>query len=258
MAEIKKIPIEKIIVGEHDQRLKLDVDEVEKLASSIARVGLLYPIIVRKEGDMYLVLDGHTRLEACKSLGHLNIQCTFGAASGANSAEIAFAGNFFRKDLSPVELAAALKDCNEKGTMTIGELAAGFHKSNHWVSSMIAIANWPAEIQEAIHNERISVSAASNLACVTDDSYRLFLVRNAVEAGATARTTASWLQAWRAMQPQEEAITSEPVSMGTHQTPMVPQAPCFCCSQLFEVNKMSHIPVCGACVQILRAAGTQS
>ena len=81
---------------------------------------------------------------------------------------------------------------------------------------------------------------------------------NAVEQGATARTTSAWLQAFRNMQPQEEAITAEPVAGATPQAPAVPQAPCFCCSQVYPVNEMSHVPVCGQCVQILRQGGGKS
>lgn len=255
MAQIREIPIDEIKIGEHDQRMELDEDEVTKLAASIGRVGLLYPIIVRRDGDMYLVLDGHTRLAACKRIGYKVIGCTFGSSSGENSAEIAFAGNFFRKDLSPIELAAAICDCVAGDSMTIEDLATGFGRTVHWVKRMMAIMAWPSDVQKAVHNEGLSVSAASNLACVTDDSYRSFLVRNGVEAGATARTTAAWLQAWRAMQPQEEAVQAVPVEGHPVAIPAVPQAPCLCCSQMFEVNMMSHVPICGACVKLIRSVG---
>jgi len=255
MTEVKEIPIGKIKAGEHEQRAKeLDVD-LDGLVSSISRLGLVYPLVVAPKGDGFLLVEGHRRLAACKRLGLSKVRCLVTDTGKEDEAEIAFAGNFFRKDLSPVELACALKDCNEKGTMTIGELAAGFHKSKHWVQQMIAIAAWPPDVQEAIHEKVLSVSAAANLAVVTDDTYRVFLLRNAVEQGATARTTASWLQAWRAMQPQEEAITAEPVQGQTIQIPAVPQAPCLCCGQIFKVNEMSHVPVCGACVQIIRQIG---
>lgn len=255
MNGIQKVPIDQVKIGEYDQRMELDEDAVDRLASSIARVGLLYPIIVRKDGDNYIVLDGHTRLAACKKLGHKTIECSFGAAGGMNSAEIAFAGNYFRADLSPIELAAAIKDCVKKGELSIEDMAAGFHRSVHWVNQMMAIAEWPTDVQKAVHCDGLSVSAAANLACVTDDSYRDFLVRNGIEGGATARTTAAWLQAWRAVQPKEEAITAVPVAGVTPVAPLVPQAPCLCCSQLFEVNMMSHVPVCGGCVQIIRSIG---
>ncbi len=142
--------------------------------------------------------------------------------------------------------------------MTIEDLAAGFQKSVHWVRSMIAICDWPQDVLEVLHVKGLSVSAAHNLALVTDDVYREYLLRNAVEQGATARTTSAWLQGWRNMEPPEEAIKAEPA--GTHApiTPLVPQSPCFCCAQVFAVNEMSHIPVCGGCVQILSSMGRSS
>lgn len=258
MLEIREIPISEIKVGEHDRRIKTDDESILGLAASIGRVGLLYALIVHPVDDGYILVEGHRRMAACRRLGFKTVRCHIEDTERDRVAEVAFAGNFHRKDLSPIELAAALKDVREKGEIELKDLAAGFHKSEHWVVRMIAIADWPADVQEAIHNENISVSAASNLACVTDDSYRAFLVRNAVEQGATARTTAAWLQAWRAMQPPQVAVLAEPVMPGITTTPAVPQAPCLCCSQLFEVNQMSHVPVCGACIQIIRQVGVVS
>lgn len=255
MAEIQEIPIEKIKVGEHEQRLDLEDEGINELAASIVRIGLVSPLVVAACGDGYTLIAGHRRLQAAKKSGMGTLPCIVRESKEADAAEISFAENFFRKDLSPVELACALKDCLVKETLTVKELAAGFHRSEHWVHSMIAIADWSGEIQEAIHKQKLSVSAASNLACVTDDSYRAFLVRNAVEQGATARTTAAWLQAWQAMQPQEEAITAEPVAGSATATPLVPQAPCLCCAQQFPVNRMSHVPLCGGCIPVIRQVG---
>lgn len=254
MPEIKEIPIEKIQVGEYDQRLEIGDESLDGLVASIRRLGVIYPLVVAVKGDEFVLVEGHRRLAACKRLGVKEVVCLVSEAGRDGAAEVAFAGNFFRKDLSPVELACALNDCLQTQTMTVEELAAGFHRSVEWVNRMVAIADWPADVQRAIHEKVLSVSAGSNLAIVTDETYRLFLVRNAVEQGATARTTASWLQAWRAMQPAEEAITSEPVPGQTIQIPAAPQAPCFICSNVFAVNEMSHVPMCGGCIQKIRQA----
>lgn len=255
MSEIVEIPIDKIKVGEHEQRIDAEDEGIAELAASISRIGIIVPLHVVKHEDTFLLLAGHRRFKAAV-LSHLtHVPVIVREADKAENAEISFAENFFRKDLSPVELASALKDCLANEAMTVEELAAGFHRSVHWVHSMIAIADWPKDILEAIHNEQLSVSAASNLACVTDDRYRKFLVSNAVEQGATARTTAAWLQGFRVMQPPEEAITAEPVSIGHGTVPAVPQAPCICCSRVFPVNQMSHVPACGECVPIIRQVG---
>ncbi|MCW4049271.1 MAG: ParB/RepB/Spo0J family partition protein, partial [Candidatus Bathyarchaeota archaeon] len=215
----------------------------------------LVPIIVTGEIGEYQLVAGHRRVEAARVVGLQSIPAIVRDSDVAEAAEVTFAENFFRKDLSPVELACALSDCIINQQMTVKEMAAGFHRSEHWVQQMIAIAGWPGDVLEAIHCEAISVSAGANLAVVTDDKYRRFLVSNAVDSGATARTTSAWLQAWRAMQPPEQAVEAEPVTAGPVPIPMVPQAPCFCCSQMFKVNEMSHVPVCGACIQIIRQVG---
>lgn len=258
MLDRKEIPIEKIKVAQHEQRLELQDEEIAGLANSIGRVGLIYPCIVRAEGDYFVLVEGHRRLAAHKKLGRQKVPCVEVVGEKDIVSEIAFAGNYFHKNLSPVELASAISDVFKTGAMTVAEMAVGFSKSEHWVKSMIAICDWPKDVLECVHEKVISVSAAHNLALVTDDTYRNFLLCNAVEQGATARTTSAWLQAWRNMQPQEEAVQAEPGPSGYVGQVAVPQAPCFCCVQVYPVNEMSHVPVCGGCVKILRSAGQSS
>jgi len=255
MTEVREVPTEKIKTGEHDQRLETEDPSIAELAASIGRIGIINPlVVVDVDGELHLIA-GHRRLVAARMAGKLIVPCIVRTSEKAVDTEITFAENFFRKDLSPVELSCALADCVNAGNMDVKGIAAGFHRSEHWVHKMIAICAWPADVQEAVHNENISVSAASNLACVTDNDYRIFLVRNAVEQGATARTTAAWLQAWQAYQPPEQAITMEPVAAGMPQVPLVPQAPCICCGQIFPVNELSHVPMDGGCIQIIRQVG---
>lgn len=255
MHERKEIPIGKIKVGEYAQRLSVDDESLDGLANSISRVGLIYPCLVRREGDEFILVEGHRRFAVHKRLGRETVPCVEVDVEKGAVSEIAFAGNFFHKDLSPVELASAIADVSKSGSMTFEEMADGFHKSVHWVKSMIAICGWPKDVLAVLHEKAISVSAASNLALVTDDVYRDFLLRNAVEQGATARTTAAWLQAFRNMQPQEEAVTVEPVAGQVISRPAIPQSPCFCCGQVFPVNEMSHVPICGEDVLMIRKIG---
>lgn len=253
MAEVKEIPIGKIKVGEHDQRIATDDETLDGLVVSIRRVGLLYPCLVALKGGEYILLEGHRRLAACKRLGKETIPCRVEDTTRERAFEIAFAGNFFRKDLTSVELASAIADALDKKVASVAEIACGFHRSEKWVTSMAAICSWPADVLAAMHYHGLSIAAASNLALVTEDAYRDFLLKNAIEGGVSARTTSAWLQAWRSMQPAEEAISAVPEAGVPTPAPMIPQAPCFCCSTVFELNLLSHIPVCGECVKVIRA-----
>lgn len=257
MKELKSIPLSKIVVGEHEQRLSYEDADIVGLAASIKRLGLLYPIVVERDGDDFKIVEGHRRRLAVIKLGWIEVDCFVASSGKSKNVEVAFAGNFFRKELTPIELASAIYDSHKAGGLSVEELAAGFYKSTDWVRRMMAVMNWPNDVQEAVQARVMSLSAAANLALIEDPVYRNFLLQNAAEGGCTARTTASWLQAWRTMMPPEEAISAEPAGPGAQITPSVPQAPCFCCAQQFPIDQVSHVPVCSACVQILRKVGQE-
>lgn len=250
--DVQNVPVEKIKVGEYVSRVDEEDKAIVELSASIRRVGVLVPLVVVASGEGFILVAGHRRLAACRQAGLQQVPCCVRSAAGAEAKEVSFAENLFRRDLSPIELAAAIADCLKQEIMTVPELAAGLRRSENWVRQQVAILAWPSDVLEAIHGGKISVSAASNLAQINDSVYREFLVRQAVENGATARATAAWLQAWRSMAPAAEAITREPVQAGERSTPAVPQAPCIVCSNVFRTDELSHVPICSGCIRTIR------
>jgi len=255
MQNILLIPLNKIHTGEHEQRFDDVDDEISDLGQSIRRVGLLDPLCVAGDGDGYLLLAGHRRLEACKRIGMEIVPCLVATGDEATRREITFAENFFRKNLTTIEQAAAIANEVKEQRMTVEQLAAGFRRSTDWIRRQIAICGWPEDVLEGMHAGKLSVAAASNLACITEEHYRQMLVRQAVEIGATARTTAAGLQAWRAMLPPADAIAQEPADPDAPAVPLVPQAPCLVCHNVFRVDELSHVPLCSHCIKILSTAG---
>lgn len=254
MAEIVQVPIEKIEVGDHMLRAGGEDEGIMELAASMGRVGILVPLLVVRKGDDLHLIAGHRRLQAARRVGITQVPVIIRDDEPNTAKEISFAENIFRQDLTPIEIACGLKDVIDQGIMEFDELARVMHRSEHWVSRQIAMLSWPDDVLEVIQNGTLSVSAASNIALVDEDNYRQFLLRNATEQGATARTTAAWLQAYRASKPPEIAITAEPVAAGSPSTPAVPQAPCLCCGDVFRTDELAHVPVCAPCIKVIREA----
>lgn len=252
---IIQLPVGKIRCDVHGQRLELEGEKLDELVGSIRRVGVLVPVIVVADGDGFVLVAGHRRVAAAQRAGLSTIPAIVRGGEDAEIKEVCFAENFFREDLSTVEQAAAIKDAIDGGVLSVESVAAGFRRTADWVRRQVALLSWPSDVLEVIHRGKLSVSAASNLACVRDDAYRGFLLGHAVSNGATARTTAAWLQAWEAMQPAEEAVSSEPVCEGTHQTPMVPQAPCIVCATVLRTDELSHVPMCAGCIRKIQGVG---
>ncbi len=75
-------------------------EHIEELAKSIAEVGLLNPITVDRD---YTLIAGLHRLEAAKSLGWAEIECTVSTLEGLQAELAEIDENFVRRDLSAVE-----------------------------------------------------------------------------------------------------------------------------------------------------------
>jgi N6-adenosine-specific RNA methylase IME4/ParB-like chromosome segregation protein Spo0J len=90
--------IDKIQIG---FRYRKDLGDLRSLADSIGEVGLLHPVVVTLEGRL---IAGQRRLEACKSLGWIEIPVTVVDLLQAARGEAH--ENFVRKDLLPSEIVA--------------------------------------------------------------------------------------------------------------------------------------------------------
>jgi sulfiredoxin len=54
-------------------RATLDPKKAQEIAESILQVGLQSPILVRQNGERFVLVEGLHRLEACKQLGEETI-----------------------------------------------------------------------------------------------------------------------------------------------------------------------------------------
>jgi sulfiredoxin len=55
------------------RRSTLDPDKAREIAESILQVGQQTPILVRRDGERFVLVEGLHRLEACKQLGEETI-----------------------------------------------------------------------------------------------------------------------------------------------------------------------------------------
>ncbi len=72
MARNEVFPIADIYVPAK-RRLTLNPATVQALAQNILEVGQLNPIMVRRDGERFVLIEGLHRLEACKALGEKTI-----------------------------------------------------------------------------------------------------------------------------------------------------------------------------------------
>jgi ParB-like chromosome segregation protein Spo0J len=72
MMKRQSFPIANIYVPVK-RRATLNSKTVDDIAESILEVGLKTPILVRRDGERFVLVEGLHRLEACKKLGETTI-----------------------------------------------------------------------------------------------------------------------------------------------------------------------------------------
>jgi len=55
------------------RRTTLNLETVNEIAKSMLEVGQLTPILVRRDGERFVLVEGLHRLEACKALGEKTV-----------------------------------------------------------------------------------------------------------------------------------------------------------------------------------------
>ena len=72
MMKREAFPIANIYVPTK-RRAMLNLKTVDEIAENILQVGQQSPILVRRDGDRFVLVEGLHRLEACKKLGESTI-----------------------------------------------------------------------------------------------------------------------------------------------------------------------------------------
>ncbi len=76
----KRVALDQIDMGENTR--ELDQAHVEALASSIALRGLIVPLVVRPQGERFVLIAGYHRYAACRSLALSEVEITAPRAGG--------------------------------------------------------------------------------------------------------------------------------------------------------------------------------
>jgi ParB/RepB/Spo0J family partition protein len=150
-----------------NSRSHFDKAELEALAASIERVGVINPIKVRpgKSGHVELVA-GERRLRAAKLAGLKTIPFTFGNGNGRDEA---FFENHSRADLNPIETARDIEALAEEHNFTSNaDIAAFINPSKpklrlKWVGEHRRLLALPKEVQRYIAARDVPISAEPKL-----------------------------------------------------------------------------------------------
>lgn len=170
-------------------RTNFKPEEIEELANSIKRHGLLQPILVRKTGDGYEIIAGERRWQACRSLGMETIPVRFWLADDTEAFEAALVENIQRSDLNRIEEAYGYKRLMERKGMTQSEVAQTVSKGRSTIANALRLLDLPEEAQQLLFEEKITAGHARAILSVPTLEGKKSLTNKLMEEKLSVRET---------------------------------------------------------------------
>ena len=149
-----EIPLELVRPNRQQPRTAFDPGGLSELAASIARHGVLQPIVVSADRDGYELVAGHRRVLAARLAGKTTIPAVVREEVG-DRLELALIENLQRSDLNAIETARAYKLLMETYDLTQEQLAERLGKSRSSVANMLRALSAPQALQDAVIEGKI-------------------------------------------------------------------------------------------------------
>ncbi len=158
--DVKQIEISSIFANPNQPRKVFDQTALQELADSIAKHGVIMPIIVNKSGDRYMIIAGERRFRASKLAGLSTVPVIVKNYNERQIKEISLIENLQREDLNPIEAATAMRSLMDDYGMTQEDLADRIGKSRPAIANTLRLLNLSQEVIKLVANGTLSAGHA--------------------------------------------------------------------------------------------------
>ncbi len=184
------IPLSSIEPNPDQPRRVFDPKHLERMAQSIARHGVLQPVVVRKAGNRYELICGEQRWRAARLAQLTAIPAVVTDVDDRDRLELALIENVQRADLNPIELAYAFKALCEAGA-TQEQVGERVSLDRSTVANHLRMLELPREFQADVEAGRLSIGHAKALLSASNPERRRQLRDRVVREGLSVRATES-------------------------------------------------------------------
>lgn len=170
------LKVDNLQPDQEQPRRSFDAESLQELALSIAKHGVLQPVIFRAtaQGEVVLVA-GQRRWQAARQAGLTAIPGVF---SDGEPSEIALVENLLRQDLTAIEEAEAIHKLKTTHDYQLEQLHGILGKSVSTLSEILSLIRLPAEIRDDCRaDRRIARSTLLEISKMPDKEQMMDLYR---------------------------------------------------------------------------------
>ncbi|MDE5660567.1 MAG: ParB/RepB/Spo0J family partition protein [Muribaculaceae bacterium] len=204
---INDIPLSAIKPNPDQPRRSFDEEALAELASSIAELGIIQPLSLRKTGpDEYQIIAGERRYRAARMAGLNSVPAYIRTANDAELTEMALIENIQREDLNAIEIALTFKKLIEQYSLTQERLSERIGKKRTTIANFLRLLKLPAEVQLGLRDKRLDMGHARTLLTLDNPKLQLKLYGEILDQGLSVRRVEELAKLYR-----QRAENGEPI-----------------------------------------------
>ena len=178
------LPIEHIISNQNQPRKDFSPDELNSLASSIKETGIIQPILVRKNNDLYEIVAGERRWRAAQIAQIHEVPVVIKELTDEEVVKISIIENIQRVDLNPIEEANSYNQLIRDFGYTQEKVAASLGKSRSYITNLLRLLSLPQSVIKHLKEGKLTIGHARALVGARNSE---FLAKKIIEENLSVR-----------------------------------------------------------------------
>lgn len=188
---VQELDIRRIDTNAGQPRKDFDQEKLQELADSIRQHGVVQPILLRQNGERYVIVAGERRFRAARLAGLEKVPAIVKDLDEAQVMEVALIENLQREDLNPIEEAAAIRFLMQQHDLTQEEVSKRLSKSRPAIANSLRLLTLPEPVQAYLRNGKLQAGHARALAGLQDPEAQAVLADKIVGEGLSVRAAES-------------------------------------------------------------------
>ncbi len=184
---VQQVDIRRIDTNAGQPRKDFDQEKLQELADSIRQHGVVQPILLRQNGERYVIVAGERRFRAARLAGLDQVPAIVKNLDETQVMEVALIENLQREDLNPIEEAAAIRFLMQQHDLTQEEVSKRLSKSRPAIANSLRLLSLPEPVQEHLRRGELQAGHARALAGLQDPEAQAMLADKIVGEGLSVR-----------------------------------------------------------------------
>lgn len=187
MTEMAEVAITDIEPNPLQPRSTFDEEALNELAESIAQLGVIQPITLKRRSDgRYTIISGERRWRASQMAGLDRLPAYIREVEDEELHAMALVENIQRENLNAIEIALGMQRLVEECGLTQEAMAERVGKKRSTVSNYMRLLSLPSEVQLALKEGIISMGHAKAIATL-DEELQLKALKRCVKKSLSVR-----------------------------------------------------------------------